>query len=196
MTREQFALAVNADEKWVENAARLLGHALKYSQAEARWVALVRLFNHELGLPLKRSAHLANEAIRHPESTRELRLGDMSSGSAAIVVDLARFHSAYNAAMSAALTLAGPRKRGRPSGGVHNSVSVLKERSTQETTWDVLARAKAYGVDLAALRDGLNETPAQRLQRLDDNSKFIAEMRRSTVKTTRKPRRERSEQVK
>lgn len=189
-------MVVKADEKWVENAARLLGHALKYSQAEARWMAMVRLFNHELGLPLKRSAHLANEAIRHPESTRELRLGDMSSGSAAIVVDLARFHSAHNAAMSAALTLAGPRKRGRPLGGVHNSVSVLRERSTQETTWDVLARAKAYGVDLAALRDGLNETPAQRLQRLDDNSKFIAEMRRSMVKTTRKPRSERSEQVK
>ena len=196
MTREQFAMAVKADEKWVENAARLLGHALKYSQAEARWMAMVRLFNHELGLPLKRSAHLANEAIRHPESTRELRLGDMSSGSAAIVVDLARFYSAHNAAMSAALTLAGPRKRGRPLGGVHNSVSVLRQRSTQETTWDVLARAKAYGVDLAALRDGLNETPAQRLQRLDDNSKFIAEMRRSMVKTTRKPRTERSEQVK
>jgi hypothetical protein len=48
------------------------------------------------------------------------------------------------------------------------------------------SRAKAYGVDLAALRDGLNDTPAERLKRLDDNVKFIAEMRASTTKATQK----------
>lgn len=188
MTREQFALAVTAGEKWVENTATLLSHSLKYTQGEARWMGLVRLFNHELGLPLKRSAGLADEAIRHPEWTRALRLEPGSSGAATIVVDLARFHSAHNAALSAALTLAGPRKRGRPLGGVNKATSIVRERLTYETTWDVLARAKAYGVDLAALRDGLSETPAQRLQRLEDNSKFIAEMRRSATQATHKPR--------
>lgn len=196
MTREQFARSVIADEKWVENAARLLGRTLDYSQREARWMGLVRLFNHELGFALKRSAELASEAIRHPESTRELRLGEASSGAAAIVVDLARFHSAHNAALSAALTLGGPRKRGRPFGAGSSSVSIVRERPTQDTTWNVLARAKAYGVDLAALRSGLNETPGERLQRLDDNSKFIAEMRRSATKAADKSRSERSERVK
>ena len=185
MTREQFALAVAADQKWVENSARLLRRPLKYSQSEARWMGLVRLLNHELGLPLKRSAELASEAIRHPESTRELRLGRDWSGAAAIVLDLARFHSAHNSALSAALILAKPRKRGRPIGGVNSSSSfVVRERASHNTTWDMLARAKAYGVDLAALRDGLNETPAQRLQRLEDNAKFIVEMQKSTAKTT------------
>jgi hypothetical protein len=180
MTREQFAIAVGADEKWIENAARLLGLSLKYSQHETRWMGLIRMFNHELGLPLKRSAELASEAIRHRESTRELRIGATASGAAAIVVDLARFHSRHNAALSAALTLAGPRKRGRPAGGVNRKNSIVREQPLQETTWDVLARANVHGVDLTALHDGLNETPAHRLQRLEDNSKFIASMQRST----------------
>lgn len=181
MTREQFAISVNADEKWVENAARLLRRVLKYSRSESRWMGFVRLFAHDLGLPLKTSAELANEAIRHPEFTRELRLRMGSSGAVAIVVDLARFHSAYNATLSAALTLAGPRKRGRPAGGVNSSRSIVRERSA-DNAWAMLARAKAYGVDVAALRNGLTETPAQRLQRLEDNAKFIAEMRRSNAK--------------
>src|SRR3954468_20550937 len=117
MTRDQFALAVAADAKWVENTARLLMHLLKYTQSDARWMGLVRLFNHELGLTLKRSAELASEAVRHKESTRDLRLGH-GSGAAAIVVDLSRFHSAHNAALSAALTFGGARKRGRPAGSV------------------------------------------------------------------------------
>ncbi|HZK78483.1 MAG TPA: hypothetical protein VFC35_06195 [Gemmatimonadaceae bacterium] len=187
MTRQQFALAVNADEKWIENTARLLGLALTYSQREARWMGLVRMFDHDIGLTLKRSAALATEAIRHPEQAREVRLGETPSGAAAIVVDLARYHSAHNAALSAALTLAGPRKRGRPSAAnraLSNSRSAVRERPVEVTTWDVLARAKAYGVDLSALRDGLNETPAERLERLEDNSRFIAEMRGAVGKKT------------
>lgn len=188
MTREQFALAVNADEKWVENSARLLGHPLKYSSGEARWIGLIRLFSRGIGLPLKQSARLATEAIRHPEWTRELRLRNGTSGAAAIVIDIARFHSAHNASLSAALTLAGPRKRGRPPGGRNEAHFRVRERPTRDTTWDVLARAKAYGIDLTALRDGLNETPAQRLQRLEDNVRFVAELRTSRTKTTRKGR--------
>lgn len=191
MTRQQFALAVNADEKWIENTARLLGLALKYSQREARWMGLVRMFNHDIGLTLKRSALLATEAVRYPESVREVRLGKIPSGAAAIVVDLARYHSAHNAALSAALTLAGPRKRGRPSAAgkaLSHATSAVRERPAQETAWDVLARATAYGVDLSALHDGLNETPAERLQRLDENSRFITEMRSTTKKTSGKRR--------
>ena len=192
MTREQFALAVNADEKWVENAARLLKHSLGYSQSESRWMGFVRLFNHEMGFPLKRSAELANEAMRHKESTRELRIGLGPSGAAEVVVDLGRFHSAHNAALSAALTLAGPRKRGRPAGGRNKTTSMARERPALETTWDVLARAQDYGVDIDALRNGLNETPAQRLQRLEDNSRFIAEMRQSAISAARKTQSERT----
>lgn len=40
-----------------------------------------------------------------------------------------------------------------------------------------LARAEEYGVDLSSLREGLHDSPAERLERLDQNAAFISEMR-------------------
>lgn len=184
MTRHQFSLAVNADEKWVENTGRLLGRRLSHTQREAQWLGLVRVLNHELGLTLARSAQLATEALRSPPWTREVRLGGDASGSASIAVDLARYHSTHIAAMSAALTLAGPRKRGRPSAAStpgRPAGSGVRKRATRETTRGVLARAKEYGVDLDALRDGLRDSPAERLQRLEENARFVSAVRNATV---------------
>lgn len=182
-------MVVNADEKWIDNTARLLGKSLSYTQREARWMGFVRMFTQQVGVNLTRSAALASEAMRYPEGTREARLGETSSNAATITVDLARFYSAHNAAMSAALTLGGSRKRGRPPAAGKKSDRAsftLRERSAHETVWDVLARAKAYGVDLSSLRDGLSETPAKRLERLDNNSRFIGAMRKATETKPRK----------
>ena len=157
MTRDQFSRSVNADEKWVENTARLLGLSLVYSQNEARWIGLVRILSHEIGLTLARSAELATEALHKPPSARAVRLGASESSTAEIVLDLARYHSGHNAALSAALALSGPRKRGRPPAATRHarrSPSVVRERAVRETTWDILARAKKYGVDLDSLRAG------------------------------------------
>lgn len=184
MTRHQFSLAVNADEKWVENAGRLLGRRLSYTHREAQWLGLVRVLNHETGLTLARSAKLATEALRSSPWTRDVRLGDDASGSASIAIDLARYHSMHNAAMSAALTLAGPRKKGRPSAASSSGRSVtsrVRERPARETTWDVLARAKDYGVDLDALRESLRDSPAKRLQQLEENARFVGAVRNATA---------------
>ncbi len=144
-------------------------------------MALVRMFSHRMGLPLVKSYELAREAMRYPEETKEARLGDLSDY-AVITVDLARFHSWHNATVSAALNLAGPRKRGRRPNlerKVASGSSSVHERPAHETVWDVLARAEAYGVDLSALRAGLTDSPAVRLQRLEENSRFVAAMRRN-----------------
>lgn len=190
MTRDQFSRSVKADEKWVENTARLLGLSLAYSQKEARWTGLVRVLSHELGLTLARSAKLATEALRHPPSAREVRLGASESNTAAIVLDLARYHSAYNAAVSAALVLAGPRKRGRPpaatSHGRRSPSVLVRERGVRETTWDILARAKNYGVDLDSLRAGRTDSPAKRLDRLEENAVSVKVLRGATASTAAK----------
>lgn len=184
MTRDQFSRSVNADEKWVENTARLLGLSLAYSQKEARWIGLVRVFSHEIGLTLARSAGFATEALRQPPSARAVRLGASELNTAEIVLNLARYHSAHSAAVSAALALAGPRKRGRPPAATkhgHRSVSVVRERAVRETTWDILARAKKYGVDLDSLRAGRIDSPAKRLDRLEENAHSVKELRGATA---------------
>jgi hypothetical protein len=171
MMRSQFAMAVLADDKWLENAARLLNKRLKYSAGEARWLGLVRVLNREVGLTLSRAAELADEALRHAPDEGRVLVGGMEGGRAAISVDMARFYSAYAAALSAALQLGGGRRRGRPRGA-------MKKKSP------ALARAAQYGVDIDLLREGLRLSSGERLQQLDDNAAFITAIR-PTGKTSR-----------
>ena len=184
MTRLQFSLAVGASEKWVVNSLRLLALSPSYTRQESQWLGLVRVLNHEIGLSLARSAELATEALRQSPWSREVILGKESSDSAWVIVDLARYHAAHNAAFSAALILGGPRKRGRPvttEQTDRSGTAPVRKRLTGETVREMLARATRYGVDLDALRDGVRDSPADRLARLEDNARFIAAMRSATA---------------
>lgn len=164
VTRAQFAHAVGAEAKWIENSVRLLRRAIRYTPAESRLWGLVRVLSQDMGIPLARAAELASQALRHPEDSREVRLGENASCCAAVVVDLARYHSAHAAALSAALELGGARRRGR-------------RRAVSNAAW--------YGVDLSLLREGLRRSPADRLDGLEENAAFIAAMRNSTRKGLR-----------
>lgn len=163
MTRSQFARAVRADEKWVENTSRILGRRLSYSVEEARWLGLVRLLAHEIGMPLARAARAADEALRHPPESASVRVLESAEGVAAVAVDLARYHSTFAAALSAALHHDILRRRGRPA-------AVGSRR-------DPLAAAAAHGIDLPLLRASMRETPATRLRRLDENVAFLKAVR-------------------
>ena len=171
MTRNQFALAVAADEKWVENTAYLLGLTLNFSPSDVTWMGLIRVFNHGLGFTLARSTELATEALQYAPDTGEVLLGKSSVREGAVVLDVARYHSSRNAALSAGLILGGPRRRGRPA---------------RRTGGDALSRAKKYGVDVDALRIGLNDSAAARLDRLDQNADFIGSMRQLPPAITRR----------
>lgn len=163
MTRSQFAMAVLADEKWVENAGRLMDKQFRYTAAEARWLGLVRVLNQEVGLTLFRAAELADEALRHAPDEESVIVG-RAGGSAAVSIDLARFHSTYAAALSAALDLGGARRRGRP-------------RANRRQKAGTLESAAQYGVDIDLLREGLRLSPRERLQQLDDNAAFVKAIR-------------------
>jgi len=183
MTRSQFARSVFAGEKWVENSARLLNRRLRYTAAEARWLGLVRVLNQEVGLTLGRAAGLADEALRHRANQTDVLLGGQGDASAAVTIDLARYHSAYIAAMSAALILGGARRRGRRAGHSgpprRTRKQVGRVRPSPKRAVDALTRAASYGVDVSLLREGLRTSPAERLKQLDENAGFIREMRRS-----------------
>ena len=163
MTRSQFAMAVLADEKWVENAGRLMARQFRYTAAEARWLGLVRILNQDVGVTLARAAQLADEALRSPRHNRNVMVG-RAAGSTAISIDLARYYSTFGAALSAALELGGARRRGRPRPGLP------QENST-------LGKAAEYGVDIDLLREGLRLTSGERLQQLDDNAAFLRALR-------------------
>jgi hypothetical protein len=166
LSRAQFAAVVRAGEKWVENTARALGRQLAYTPSEAEWMGLVRLLTRDLGLPVNRAADLANEALRYPPNTRALSLAISPDSPAAIVLDLARFHSTFAASLSAEIHHGGPRRRGRPS---------TRKRARGQ---DAVAAAEAHGVDVSLLREALDRSPADRLARLDSNSQFLSGLRR------------------
>ncbi len=168
MTRSQFALAVLADEKWVENSARLLGLRLRYTTAEALSLGLVRVLNQEVGLTLAKAADLAKEALEHAPATERAIVGRKEHGSAGVAVDLARYHSAHGAALSAAMELGGARRRGRPRRG-----------GTTRAVGDAIARAAEYGVDIDLLREGLRLSPRERLALANENAAFVNELRPS-----------------
>jgi hypothetical protein len=166
LSRSQFAAVVQADEKWVENTARALGLSLSYTPREARWMGLVRLLTRDFQLPAARAGELADEALRHPPNTPALSLAAVPDSPATLVIDLARYHSTFSAALSAALHHGGPRRRGRP---------LPRKRARGH---DPVAAAEAHGVDVSLLRESLEQSPADRLARLDANSRFLTGLRR------------------
>ena len=166
LSRSQFAEVVQADMKWVENTARTLGRDLAYTPSEARWMGIVRLLARDFALPMVRAAALADDVLRHPPDSRAVSLVASPDSPATLVIDLARYHSAFAAALSAALHHGGPRRRGRP----------LPRRRARGH--DPVVAAEAHGVDVSLLRDALELLPSERLARLDANAGFVSGLRR------------------
>ena len=165
MTRSQFALAVGASEKWVENAGRLLGRKFRLSIEQSVWLGLVRTLNQDLEIPLMRAAMLADEAVGIGAEDRPLVVGRSDSTAVGISIDMPRYRSSHAVALSAALTLGGPRRRGRQ--GVQS-----KGKS------HAIEKARRYGVDIDLLREGLKLSRAQRLEQLDANAQFVRSIRK------------------
>jgi len=164
LTRAQFAAVVRADEKWVENTSRALGRRLAYTTDEARWMGVVRLLARDFGIRVNRAADLAEEALRHPRESRVVSLTAVDDGAATLVIDLARYHSTFAAALSAAINHGGARRRGRPP-------------STRRRRRDPVSAAESFGVDLSLLREAIERSPAERLARLDANASFLSALR-------------------
>jgi hypothetical protein len=93
--------------------------------------------------------------------------GADSSGSASLIVDLARYESIFLGNLSRALVHEIPRRRGRPP--------------RRGTKLDALATAQDYGVDLDLIRSAIRRTPAERLELLEKNAAFVRDMRRATA---------------
>ena len=125
---------------------------------------MVRMLNHELGLPLEAAARAADAVLKPGVAPNRIRIAATSDGSASLQVDLERFLSTANAALAAALAFVQPKRRGRPQ------LSALSP--------DPLADAERSGIDLSLLRSQLRRTRAERLEQLSADREFAKEIRR------------------
>jgi hypothetical protein len=108
------AIATRSDRTWLNNARRLLARRMHRTPNGARWWGMVRMLNHELGIPLKSAARVADLVLDSSAAPHRVRLAATSDGAIAIRIDLERFHSTANAAMAAAFAFAKPNGPGRP----------------------------------------------------------------------------------
>ena len=156
MTLGQFATAVGAPKRWVQNAFQALGLPAVYTEPLARRLAFAKAVKEACGMPLRRVFPLAEEALAcwPADRTWELREPD---GAVRVVIDLERFLSSYAVRLSLSRTFYAERRRGRP-----------RKRRLRG-----LALAKWYGVDVSLLVESLKRTPEERLRLLDEAREFF-----------------------
>ncbi len=155
----EYAVAVGAPKRWVQNARAALAERGPYTEPGARRLALAKLVKETCGMPLRAAYPLAGAALAAwpAQRTWSHPPGD---GAGSVTVDLEWFLSDYAARLSLSRSFYGERRRGRPR----------KRRG--------VALAKWYGVDVTLLEESLKLTPAQRLQRLEDAVAFYRSARR------------------
>ncbi len=162
MTLHQFAVAAGTDFKWILNSAALLRRRVSYTPSESKWWGLVKLLTKSLGLPLKAAAGAATISLAARTSEGSVTAGADPSHSTTLVVDLERYSSIFLANLSRALVHETPRRRGRPAARAPGGP---------------LRSALRYGVDLGLVQAALARTPAQRLEILEANARFIRGMK-------------------
>lgn len=154
----EYAVAVGATKRWVQNARAALGERGPYGESGARRLAFAKLVKETCSMPLRAAYPLAGAALAAWPAQRSwsYRPGD---GAVSVTVDLERFLSDYAARLSLSRSFYAERRRGRPR----------KRRG--------VALAKWYGVDVTLLVESLKLTPAQRLARLEEHVEFIKLLR-------------------
>jgi len=160
LTLGQYATAVGAPKRWVQNAHAVLGLGAVYTPEEARRLAFARLLKQACGMPLVAAYPLAAPSLAGWPGRRTWVL-ERQTGAAAVAVDLERFLSDCNIRLSLARSWYAERRRGRPPKARRRGVA-----------W-----AKWYGVDVTLLQESLKRTPAERLRALDANLDFLKSLR-------------------
>jgi len=166
MTRAQFAEAIGVPEKWVHNAAATLGRRLPYTIPSARRLAVARIIQTGMSLPLPVAYRLAPVVLAEAAGVGSLVSAHSSDAAVSLTVDLAHVLSAFAVRLARALQST-PRRAGR-----RRTIG----RGTGPA--DARARAKAYGVDLSLIDANLRRTPDERLRAHEANAAFVTALRR------------------
>ena len=159
MTLAQFALAVNADPKWVQNASASFKREIRYTLEEARIVGLARLIHLTAGTSLRTAYDLAEQAlaIDPPEETV---VAESADGSVRVVIDVSRYLSTFTAWLSRARTHK-PAQRGRPAG------------RRPWTKWS----AQEYGLDVTLIDTNMRRPLTERIHEADEIAEVMTRHR-------------------
>ena len=161
LTLGQFAYALGAPTKWVQNTWAVLGLDPVYGEAELWRLALVRLLERAMEVPLKQAYVMAKEAIPLAAIGNESELSLVAEGPLDVSVDWVRFSSAVLADLSRARTQYQERPRGRP----------------RKEQLHGIAAARAQGIDVGLLRASLRRSAGDRLRTLDEDLAFLQSLR-------------------
>lgn len=159
MNLTRFAIAAGATPKWVLNAHALLGIRRIYDEARAQLFALTCELA-ESSLPLQAAYRTAEAMLALGPRGGDQNWEEPLGGMVWVRIDQARFLTRWGLALAWARRPEVERRRGRPA------------RLRQG-----LSGAEEYGVDLSLLRASLNRSPAERLQRLDEDREFLQSLR-------------------
>jgi hypothetical protein len=158
MTLAQCSAILRVTPKRVQNACATLGLPLRYREADVRRLGLALRLGDGFGLDLRGAWELAGAALaQKPAGVVRMPVGDI----AIIEIDVRRYLSDWAAAYARVRGLAPPRAPGRPP------------RSPPSARTQGLGPARAYGIDVTALALSLRRSPAERLQALDENWRFV-----------------------
>ena len=150
MQLAEFALLVDADPKWVLNTRAILGRGVRYTVEAAERVALVRILNRELGIPLPAAWELAGNALTRTEPKGVFE--QASSGEiVTLTIDVRRLRAAVATRRSQLATMHGSKRAGRKPKRALNA----------------LEAARRYGLDVTLLQANLARSPKVRLRQLD-----------------------------
>ena len=160
MTLGQYATAVGAPPRRVQNARGVLRLRGRYDERGACELGLALTIADATGMPIVRAWPAARSALAAWPDAREWACG-AEDGSVRVVIDLERYQSAFTARLSLARESYAERRRGRPRARARNPI----------------AAARAYGIDLTLIDESMELSPAQRLRRMDEMSEFFRMVR-------------------
>jgi hypothetical protein len=160
VTLGSFAVVVGASPRWVLNALTRLGIPRRYDEPLARRLSLARLISDTTGSPLRESLAVAMLALDEGNPWGTWR-NESADGAVALVLDLPRFFTAYNARLALATNEYGEKTRGRKPNRRRSAVT----------------RAQEYGVDTTLLDSQLRRTLQQRMKEALVNIEALKSMR-------------------
>jgi hypothetical protein len=160
MTLGQYAVAVGAKPRWVQNARAVLELRGGYTARSARILGLARELSESMDIPLVRAYALARTALAAWPAERRW-IEESVDGAIRLEIDIERYLSVFSTRLSLALTSYAERTRG--------------PRSRRR---DPITAAREYGHDPTLLELSARMSPAQRLRRLDGMSEFFRRTRR------------------
>ncbi|HWZ27471.1 MAG TPA: hypothetical protein VNX15_02860 [Gemmatimonadales bacterium] len=159
-----FASAVTgAPAKRVQNACAVLNRGFQYSIDDMRRLGLAFWLVDSFVMELKWAWEFAGQALKDKNDV--VRFGH--PGGPVLEIDVGRFLSDFALASASALKDP-PRTVGR------------RAHDRPPRARNAIKAAREFGIDIDALEEGLKRTPEERLRSLNENWRFLREVRVSS----------------